>query len=74
MKYKEYVKTKEFKNANDYYISINGGESINDMYFGEELKDMEIIGIGHLTNNKLWIDLVCEDWDIIKKYQEEQTE
>lgn len=64
MKFYELKKTKQYKNAIDINIFVNG-ESIDEQYYPVELDELEVIGVGYMADNTLNIDL-SDDKDWIK--------
>jgi hypothetical protein len=62
MTYGKYKKTKEYLNAEDIYLCVNGEDPVNEMYYPYQLDNVPIIGIGYLQNNIIQIDLVVLNW------------
>lgn len=61
MKYKDFIQTKTFINANDYHININDEYlDVNDMYFPYELDDLIVVKLKKDKKGNIWIDLVGE--------------
>ena len=56
MTYGKYKKTKEYLNAEDIYLCVNGEDPVNEMYYPYQLDNVPIIGIGYLQNNIIQID------------------
>ena len=63
MTYGEYKKTKEYLNAEDIYLCVNGEEPIDEMYYPVELDNISIFGIGKFSDNTIQIDLIVSNWN-----------
>lgn len=67
MTYGEYKQTEEYLNAEDVDLCINGEEPIDEEYFYADefciLDNLPVVGIGHMADGTIHIDLVCINWD-----------
>lgn len=71
MTYGEIKNRKEYINASDVDVCVNGEEPIDEQLYPEELDNLQVVGMGHGANGSLLIDLVCENWD--ERYEDDWT-
>ena len=62
MIYGEFKQTKEYLNAEDVSVCVNGEDPIEEMYYPTELDQLSVIGCGY-CGKELIIDLICENWN-----------
>ena len=67
MTFGEIKQTKEFINAPDYEVRVNGGEPVEEEYYYIDevclLDKLLVVGTGSWSDGTLRIDLVCSNWD-----------